>query len=174
MTCVEINEAWIVGVVRTPIGRHGDVLSSVRPDDLGAITLVALIQRTGVPPEEVEDVYMGCANQVRDDSSSPPFKEIMQSFIKHLHAFVSQVGSTGKEWFRAIDFLTRTGHVSDDKRQEFILPPTPWVYRRWLTGSTTRSRCTQKRSWSGTSASPTETRGSSGARAARGRVVEGE
>jgi hypothetical protein len=113
MTYIEINEAWIVGAVRTPIGR---------PDDLGTIILEALMQRTGVPPEKVEDVYMGCTNQVRDHSSSPPFKELMQSFIKHLHAFVSQVGLTGEEWFRAIDFLMRTGHMSDGKRQEFILP----------------------------------------------------
>ena len=56
-----------------------------------------------------------------DGSRSPRFKEIMQSLIRHLHAFVSEVGLTEEEWFRAIDFLTRTGHMSDDKRQEFIL-----------------------------------------------------
>src|SRR5215211_2786035 len=64
----EINEAWIVGAVRTPIGRHGGTLSSVRPDDLGALVLEALVERTGVPPEEVEDVYMGCANQAGEDN----------------------------------------------------------------------------------------------------------
>jgi acetyl-CoA acyltransferase len=64
----EINEAWIVGAVRTPIGRHGGTLSSVRPDDLGALDLEALVERTGVPPEEVEDVYMGCANQAGEDN----------------------------------------------------------------------------------------------------------
>jgi hydroxyquinol 1,2-dioxygenase len=56
-----------------------------------------------------------------DDSRSPRFKEIMQSLVKHLHAFVTEVRLTEEEWFRAIDFLTRTGHMSDDKRQEFIL-----------------------------------------------------
>jgi acetyl-CoA acyltransferase len=64
----EINEAWIVGAVRTPIGRHGGSLSSVRPDDLGGIVLEALMERTGVPPSEVEDVYMGCANQAGEDN----------------------------------------------------------------------------------------------------------
>ena len=68
MTYREINEAWIVGAVRTPIGRHGGSLSSVRPDDLGALVLEALVERTGVPPEEVEDVYMGCANQAGEDN----------------------------------------------------------------------------------------------------------
>ena len=62
------NEAWIVGAVRTPIGRHGGVLSDVRPDDLGAVVLEALTERTGVPPPEVEDVYFGCANQAGEDN----------------------------------------------------------------------------------------------------------
>ncbi len=62
------NEAWIVGAVRTPVGKHGGVLSTVRPDDLGALVLQALLQRTGVPPSEVEDVYFGCANQAGEDN----------------------------------------------------------------------------------------------------------
>jgi 3-oxoadipyl-CoA thiolase len=63
-----IKEAWIVGAVRTPIGRHGGSLSSVRPDDLGAVALGALVERTGVPPSEVEDVFFGCANQAGEDN----------------------------------------------------------------------------------------------------------
>ncbi|MDQ3568038.1 MAG: thiolase family protein [Actinomycetota bacterium] len=62
------NEAWIVGAVRTPIGRHGGALAAVRPDDLGAISLEALIETTGVPSAEVEDVYFGCANQAGEDN----------------------------------------------------------------------------------------------------------
>jgi acetyl-CoA acyltransferase len=63
-----MQEAWIVGAVRTPIGRHGGALSSVRPDDLGAVVLTALTERTGVEPGEVEDVYFGCANQAGEDN----------------------------------------------------------------------------------------------------------
>jgi acetyl-CoA acyltransferase len=63
-----IKEAWIVGAVRTPIGRHGGALSAVRPDDLGAVALEALLERTGLSPEEVEDVYFGCANQAGEDN----------------------------------------------------------------------------------------------------------
>ena len=40
-----MREAWIVGAVRTPIGRHGGALSAVRPDDLGAVSLAALMER---------------------------------------------------------------------------------------------------------------------------------
>jgi 3-oxoadipyl-CoA thiolase len=63
-----MQEAWIVDAVRTPIGRHGGALSSVRPDDLGAVALSALMERTRVEPGEVEDVYFGCANQAGEDN----------------------------------------------------------------------------------------------------------
>ena len=62
------REAWIVGAVRTPVGKHGGVLSTVRPDDLGALVLKELVERTGVPSQEVEDVYLGCANQAGEDN----------------------------------------------------------------------------------------------------------
>jgi len=48
-------------------------------------------------------------------------KEIMTSLVQHLHAFAREVKLTEEEWFRGIDFLTRTGDITDDKRQEFIL-----------------------------------------------------
>jgi hydroxyquinol 1,2-dioxygenase len=48
-------------------------------------------------------------------------RKIMQSLVKHLHAFVREVRPTQEEWFRGIQFLTATGHMCDDKRQEFIL-----------------------------------------------------
>ena len=64
----EMREAWIVEAVRTPIGKHGGALSSVRPDDLAALNLQVLMERSGVPPSEVEDVYMGCANQAGEDN----------------------------------------------------------------------------------------------------------
>jgi acetyl-CoA acyltransferase len=63
-----MQEAWIVGAVRTPIGRHGGALSTVRPDDLGAVALAALMEGTGVEPGEVENVYFGCANQAGEDN----------------------------------------------------------------------------------------------------------
>ncbi|HEY8359648.1 MAG TPA: dioxygenase, partial [Ramlibacter sp.] len=47
--------------------------------------------------------------------------EIMTSLVQHLHAFARDVKLTEEEWFRGIEFLTRVGHITDDKRQEFIL-----------------------------------------------------
>ena len=56
-----------------------------------------------------------------EDIPDPRLREVMQSAIKHLHGFVSDVKPTGEEWFKAIQFLTAIGHKCDDKRQEFIL-----------------------------------------------------
>ena len=51
----------------------------------------------------------------------PRFREVMQSAVRHLHAFVKEVEPTMAEWERAIGFLTATGQICDDKRQEWIL-----------------------------------------------------
>jgi len=56
-----------------------------------------------------------------EGSESERYKEIMQALVRHLHAFASEVRLTEEEWFTAIDFLTRTGQISTETRQEFIL-----------------------------------------------------
>ncbi|MGE0717395.1 MAG: 3-oxoadipyl-CoA thiolase [Alphaproteobacteria bacterium] len=62
-------EAFICDAVRTPIGRYGGVLSSVRPDDLGAVPIKALMERnTGVDWQALDDVVYGCANQAGEDN----------------------------------------------------------------------------------------------------------
>lgn len=61
-------EAVIVDAVRTPIGALGGVLAGVRPDDLAAWVLKALVERTGIDPALVEEVYLGCANQAGEDN----------------------------------------------------------------------------------------------------------
>lgn len=53
--------------------------------------------------------------------TDPRFKQIMTSLLKHLHAAVKEIEPTQEEWFAAIQFLTRTGHMCTDWRQEFIL-----------------------------------------------------
>jgi len=63
-----VTRAVILSAVRTPIGRHGGALAQVRPDDLAAIAIAAAVERAGVDPEEIEDVYLGCANQAGEDN----------------------------------------------------------------------------------------------------------
>lgn len=63
-----MREAVIIDGVRTPIGKFGGRLSSVRPDDLLAHTYRALIERTGIDPAILDDVYAGCGNQAGEDN----------------------------------------------------------------------------------------------------------
>jgi len=60
--------AFIMGAVRTPIGRHAGALARMRPDDLAAVAIRALIERTGVDAATLDDVIMGCANQAGEDN----------------------------------------------------------------------------------------------------------
>ena len=62
------KDAVIVDAVRTPVGRHGGVLASVRPDDLAAIPIRELVRRTGVDPRTIDDVILGCANGAGEDN----------------------------------------------------------------------------------------------------------
>jgi 3-oxoadipyl-CoA thiolase len=63
-----VREAVIVEAVRTPIGRYGGALATVRPDDLAALVLRAVVDRAGLDPGLVEDVILGCANQAGEDN----------------------------------------------------------------------------------------------------------
>ena len=61
-------DAVILSAVRTPVGRYGGGLAGVRPDDLAAIAVGAAVERAGVPAAEIEDVWLGCANQAGEDN----------------------------------------------------------------------------------------------------------
>ena len=63
-----MSRAVIVSAVRTPIGRYGGALAGTRPDDLAALVVGAAVERAGVDPTEIEDVYLGCANQAGEDN----------------------------------------------------------------------------------------------------------
>ena len=58
----------MLSAVRTPVGRYGGALGGVRPDDLAAIAIAAAVERAGVDAGEIEDVYLGCANQAGEDN----------------------------------------------------------------------------------------------------------
>src|SRR3990170_1393922 len=60
--------AVVLSAVRTPVGRYGGGLAGVRPDDLAAIVIAAAVERAGVDAAEIEDVYLGCANQAGEDN----------------------------------------------------------------------------------------------------------
>ncbi len=63
-----MTRAVVLSAVRTPVGRYGGALAGVRPDDLAAVAIAAAVERAGIDPGEVEDVYLGCANQAGEDN----------------------------------------------------------------------------------------------------------
>jgi 3-oxoadipyl-CoA thiolase len=63
-----VSRAVILSAVRTPVGRYGGALAGVRPDDLAALAISAAVERAAVPPDAIEDVYLGCANQAGEDN----------------------------------------------------------------------------------------------------------
>jgi 3-oxoadipyl-CoA thiolase len=63
-----MSRAVVLSAVRTPVGRYGGALSHIRPDDLAATAIAAAVERAGVEPREIEDVYFGAANQAGEDN----------------------------------------------------------------------------------------------------------
>ncbi len=63
-----MSEAFILDGVRTPIGRYGGALSAVRPDDLAALVVRAVVERSGIDPADIDEVVLGAANQAGEDN----------------------------------------------------------------------------------------------------------
>src|ERR671938_518921 len=63
-----MSRAVVLSAVRTPVGRYGGALAHVRPDDLAALAIAAAVERASAEPDEIEDVYFGCANQAGEDN----------------------------------------------------------------------------------------------------------
>jgi acetyl-CoA acetyltransferase family protein len=61
-----MGEAYIIDAIRTPVGRRNGALSNVRADELAAATLSEIVNRTGIDPNEIDDVVMGCVTQVHE------------------------------------------------------------------------------------------------------------
>jgi len=78
-----MNEVVIVSAVRTPIGAIRGALSAVRPDDLAALVIQEAVQRAGVDPALVEEVYMGCANQAGEDNRNVARMGLLLAGLPH-------------------------------------------------------------------------------------------
>ncbi|HEX4678182.1 MAG TPA: acetyl-CoA C-acyltransferase, partial [Gaiellaceae bacterium] len=63
-----MTRAVVLSAVRTPVGRYGGGIAGMRPDDLAAVAIRAAVDRAGVPAEQIEDVWLGCANQAGEDN----------------------------------------------------------------------------------------------------------
>lgn len=78
-----MNEVVIVSAVRTPIGRIRGALAQVRPDDLAAVVIKAAVERAGVDPSIIEEVYFGCANQAGEDNRNVARMGLLLAGLPH-------------------------------------------------------------------------------------------
>ena len=77
----------------------------------------SMVEKRSTTPAEITAAVVASFEGCDDDR----LREVMQSLARHIHAFVSDVGLTLEEWEAGIRILTATGHITDDRRQEFIL-----------------------------------------------------
>jgi 3-oxoadipyl-CoA thiolase len=78
-----MTEVVIIQAVRTPVGRHGGALASVRPDDLAALVIGEVVKRAGIDPAIIEEVYLGCANQAGEDNRNVARMAVLLAGFPH-------------------------------------------------------------------------------------------
>ncbi len=136
-----MTEAFICDAIRTPIGRYGGALSSVRTDDLGAIPIKALIERNaGVDWEAVEDVLLGCANQAGEDNrnvarmaallSGLPEKVPGSTVNRLCGSGMDAVGSAARAIRCGEAGLVIAGGVESMSRAPFVMPKADSAFSR--------------------------------------------
>ena len=136
-----MNEAFIFDAIRTPIGRYGGTLSSVRPDDLGALPLKALMERNpNVDWKDIDDVLLGCANQAGEDNrniarmssllSGLPV-EVPGSTINRLcGSGMDAVGLSARSIKSGDTAMMIAGGVESMSRAPFVMPKATAAFTR--------------------------------------------
>ncbi|MCK9540904.1 MAG: 3-oxoadipyl-CoA thiolase [Novosphingobium sp.] len=135
-----MTEAFLCDAVRTPIGRYGGTLSSVRADDLAAIPLKALIERTGLDHAAVDDVILGCANQAGEDNRNVArMAALLAGFpdsvggstVNRLCASGMDAVGTAARAIRAGDTdLMIAGGIESMSRAPFVMPKAESAFSR--------------------------------------------
>ncbi|MCL4747628.1 MAG: 3-oxoadipyl-CoA thiolase [Burkholderiaceae bacterium] len=136
-----MNEAFICDAVRTPIGRYGGSLSSVRTDDLGAIPLRALLERnTGLDPAAIEEVIYGCANQAGEDNRNVArMALLLAGFPQEVPAAtINRLCGSGMDAVGTIARAIRSGEielgiaggVESMSRAPFVMPKADSAFSR--------------------------------------------
>lgn len=136
-----MTEAFICDAVRTPIGRYGGALSSIRADDLGAIPLTALMERSpGVDWAAVDDVIYGCANQAGEDNRNVAHMssllaglpaEVPGATLNRLCGSAMDAVSVAARSIKAGEAdLVIAGGVESMSRAPFVLPKSDTAFGR--------------------------------------------
>ena len=136
-------EAFVCDAVRTPIGRYGGVLATVRADDLAAVPLRALLARNpGLAPDAVDDVVFGCVNQVGEDSRNVARMSLLLAGLPHTVAGVT-VNRLCGSGLDAVAIAARAvrqgdaavcvaGGVESMSRAPFVIPKTESAFSRQM------------------------------------------
>ena len=125
----QISEAAQLIAPAVPADNPGPAGAAELRTLLGAAWAGAAASAAGQPRAETDTAAQAAREEaVTADvlasfagAASPRYREVMQSLVRYLHAFAREIRLTDAEWQFAIDFLTRAGHITDDRRQEFIL-----------------------------------------------------
>ncbi len=135
-----MSAAFLCDTVRTPIGRYGGSLASVRPDDLAAMPIAALVARTGLDPAAIDDVILGCANQAGEDNRNVARMAALLaglpdsvggSTVNRLCASGLDAVGTAARAIRAGDAdLMVAGGVESMSRAPFVMPKAETPYAR--------------------------------------------
>ncbi len=136
-----MSEAFICDAIRTPIGRYGGILSSVRTDDLGAVPLRALMSRNPrVNWEEVSEVLYGCANQAGEDNRNVARMSLLLSGLPHTigaatinrlcGSGMDAVGSAARAIRAGETELMIAGGVESMSRAPFVMGKAESAYAR--------------------------------------------
>jgi len=136
-----MSEAFICDAIRTPIGRYGGSLASVRTDDLAAIPLRALLARNpGLDPAAIEDVIMGCANQAGEDNRNVARMALLLAGLPQEipGATVNRLCGSGMDAVGTLARAVRTGElelgiaggVESMSRAPFVMPKADTAFSR--------------------------------------------
>ncbi|MDR2214294.1 MAG: 3-oxoadipyl-CoA thiolase, partial [Nevskiaceae bacterium] len=135
------TEAYICDAIRTPIGRYGGALAAVRPDDLAATTIRALIERNaGLDPAAIDDVILGCANQAGEDNRNVARmaallaglpEQVSGATVNRLCGSGLDAVGTAARAIRAGDAgLVIAGGVESMSRAPFVMPKADAAFSR--------------------------------------------
>ncbi len=136
-----MTEAFICDAVRTPIGRYGGALSSVRPDDLAALPIAALLARnSAVDPASIDEVILGCANQAGEDNRNVARMAVLLAGLPHTVPGVTlnrlcgsgldAVASAARAVKTGEAQLVIAGGVESMSRAPFVMPKADSAFSR--------------------------------------------
>lgn len=106
------RRAAVVTALRTPVGRYGGSLASVRPDDLAAHVIHAVVERSGIDPSRIEDVYLGAANQSGEDNRDVARMSVLLAGLPETipGATVNRLCASGLEAINIAARMIEAGH----------------------------------------------------------------